>query len=237
MAFTTVLPDIMIIADEVDSQLKQAIDSFLTADREKARVRPWPEMQRATFVPISHNGIRGIASRLKLENGGPWGKALPRRRSSANSRQLQSAAVLTVRRFRKSNRRHGRHTFTGGRFAPHCVALDGAPSSLRPSVSLLLPDFAGVIAQSPKIQLAVLQLERAHQPRQSAAPGIYESGDELRALLSSPHLGTPARPLPSVPVRSHSRRPGWRLSCVPGVNLGAPAQSIPGAADTALRPR
>jgi DNA-binding response OmpR family regulator len=28
--FTTVLPDIMIIADEVDSQLKQTIDSFLT---------------------------------------------------------------------------------------------------------------------------------------------------------------------------------------------------------------
>ncbi len=44
VAFTTVLPDIMIIADEVDSQLKQAIDSFLTADREKARVRPSPEI-------------------------------------------------------------------------------------------------------------------------------------------------------------------------------------------------
>jgi len=29
-----VLPDIMIIADEVDSQLKQAIDSFLVMQRE-----------------------------------------------------------------------------------------------------------------------------------------------------------------------------------------------------------
>jgi hypothetical protein len=28
-----VLPDIMIIADEVDSQLKQSIDSFLTMER------------------------------------------------------------------------------------------------------------------------------------------------------------------------------------------------------------
>jgi CheY-like chemotaxis protein len=33
--FTKVLPDIMIIADEVDSQLKQTIDSFLTMRREK----------------------------------------------------------------------------------------------------------------------------------------------------------------------------------------------------------
>jgi CheY-like chemotaxis protein len=32
--FTAVLPDIMIIADEVDSQLKQTIDSFLTVQRE-----------------------------------------------------------------------------------------------------------------------------------------------------------------------------------------------------------
>jgi hypothetical protein len=31
--FTKVLPDIMIIADEVDWQLKQAIDSFLTMQR------------------------------------------------------------------------------------------------------------------------------------------------------------------------------------------------------------
>jgi hypothetical protein len=31
--FTAVLPDIMIIADEVDSQLKQAIDSFLRTQR------------------------------------------------------------------------------------------------------------------------------------------------------------------------------------------------------------
>ena len=34
--FTAVLPDIMIIADEVDSQLKQSIDSFLTIERGKA---------------------------------------------------------------------------------------------------------------------------------------------------------------------------------------------------------
>jgi CheY-like chemotaxis protein len=34
--FTAVLPDIMIIADEVDAQLKQAIDSFLTMERGKA---------------------------------------------------------------------------------------------------------------------------------------------------------------------------------------------------------
>jgi CheY-like chemotaxis protein len=34
--FTKVLPDIMIIADEVDWQLKQAIDSFLTMQREGA---------------------------------------------------------------------------------------------------------------------------------------------------------------------------------------------------------
>ena len=34
--FTTVLSDIMIIADEVDQQLKQAIDSFLTVQRGKA---------------------------------------------------------------------------------------------------------------------------------------------------------------------------------------------------------
>jgi CheY-like chemotaxis protein len=34
--FTVVLPDIMIIADEVDSQLKQAIDSFLILQREVA---------------------------------------------------------------------------------------------------------------------------------------------------------------------------------------------------------
>lgn len=33
--FTTVLPDIMIIADEVDCQLKQTIDSFLTMQRER----------------------------------------------------------------------------------------------------------------------------------------------------------------------------------------------------------
>lgn len=31
--FTKVLPDIMIIADEVDCQLKQAIDSFLKMQR------------------------------------------------------------------------------------------------------------------------------------------------------------------------------------------------------------
>jgi len=34
--FTAVLPDIMIIADEVDSQLKQSIDSFLTMERRGA---------------------------------------------------------------------------------------------------------------------------------------------------------------------------------------------------------
>jgi ActR/RegA family two-component response regulator len=34
--FASVLPDIMIIADEVDSQLKQSIDSFLTMQREGA---------------------------------------------------------------------------------------------------------------------------------------------------------------------------------------------------------
>jgi hypothetical protein len=34
--FTSVLPDIMIIADEVDSQLKQAIDSFLKMQRSAA---------------------------------------------------------------------------------------------------------------------------------------------------------------------------------------------------------
>jgi CheY-like chemotaxis protein len=34
--FTAVLPDIMIIADEVDSQLKQTIDTFLTTQREEA---------------------------------------------------------------------------------------------------------------------------------------------------------------------------------------------------------
>ena len=33
--FTGVLPDIMIIADEVDSQLKQAIGSFLALQREE----------------------------------------------------------------------------------------------------------------------------------------------------------------------------------------------------------
>jgi CheY-like chemotaxis protein len=33
--FTTVLPDIMVIADEVDSQLKQTIDSFLILQREE----------------------------------------------------------------------------------------------------------------------------------------------------------------------------------------------------------
>jgi CheY-like chemotaxis protein len=33
--FTSVLPDIMIIADEVDCQLKQTIDSFLTMQRER----------------------------------------------------------------------------------------------------------------------------------------------------------------------------------------------------------
>jgi hypothetical protein len=32
--FTGVLPDIMIIADEVDSQLKQTIDSFLRTQGE-----------------------------------------------------------------------------------------------------------------------------------------------------------------------------------------------------------
>jgi CheY-like chemotaxis protein len=34
--FTRVLPDIMVIADEVDRQLKQAIDTFLTAQRREA---------------------------------------------------------------------------------------------------------------------------------------------------------------------------------------------------------
>jgi hypothetical protein len=38
--FTTVLPDIMIIADEVDCQLKQTIDSFLTIQREWEPRRP-----------------------------------------------------------------------------------------------------------------------------------------------------------------------------------------------------
>jgi hypothetical protein len=38
--FSTVLPDIMIIADEVDCQLKQAIDSFLTIQREEAALAP-----------------------------------------------------------------------------------------------------------------------------------------------------------------------------------------------------
>ena len=36
--FAVVLPDIMIIADEVDSQLKQTIDSFLTMQRERVPV-------------------------------------------------------------------------------------------------------------------------------------------------------------------------------------------------------
>jgi hypothetical protein len=40
--FTSVLPDIMIIADEVDSQLKQAIDSFLTMQRGEAALAPSP---------------------------------------------------------------------------------------------------------------------------------------------------------------------------------------------------
>jgi hypothetical protein len=34
--FTSVLPDVMIIADEVDSQLTQSIDSFLAIQREEA---------------------------------------------------------------------------------------------------------------------------------------------------------------------------------------------------------
>jgi len=34
--FTSVLPDVMIIADEVDSQLTQGIDSFLALQGEKA---------------------------------------------------------------------------------------------------------------------------------------------------------------------------------------------------------
>jgi ActR/RegA family two-component response regulator len=44
--FTTVLPDIMIIADEVDSQLKQAIDSFLTMAREDTARTPEQKFQR-----------------------------------------------------------------------------------------------------------------------------------------------------------------------------------------------
>ncbi|HEY6768524.1 MAG TPA: response regulator [Candidatus Sulfotelmatobacter sp.] len=40
--FNAVLPDIMIIADEVDSQLKQAIDSFLILQREQAASAPVP---------------------------------------------------------------------------------------------------------------------------------------------------------------------------------------------------
>jgi hypothetical protein len=36
--FTKVLPDIMIIADEVDCQLKQTIDSFLTTERGEAEL-------------------------------------------------------------------------------------------------------------------------------------------------------------------------------------------------------
>jgi ActR/RegA family two-component response regulator len=38
--FSTVLPDIMIIADEVDCQLKQAIDSFLTMQRAEVAFTP-----------------------------------------------------------------------------------------------------------------------------------------------------------------------------------------------------
>ena len=38
--FTAVLPDLMIVADEVDSQLKQTIDSFLTMEREEADREP-----------------------------------------------------------------------------------------------------------------------------------------------------------------------------------------------------
>lgn len=41
--FTSVLPDIMIIADEVDSQLKQAIDSFLALQRDQS-VPPSPPL-------------------------------------------------------------------------------------------------------------------------------------------------------------------------------------------------
>jgi len=40
--FTSVLPDIMIIADEVDSQLKQTIESFLITQREQTLLASTP---------------------------------------------------------------------------------------------------------------------------------------------------------------------------------------------------
>jgi CheY-like chemotaxis protein len=46
--FTKVLPDIMIIADEVDCQLKQTIDSFLTAERGEAELAE----QKRGKVPV-----------------------------------------------------------------------------------------------------------------------------------------------------------------------------------------
>ena len=46
--FTKVLPDIMIIADEVDCQLKQTIDSFLIAERGEAEM----VQQKRGKVPV-----------------------------------------------------------------------------------------------------------------------------------------------------------------------------------------
>jgi CheY-like chemotaxis protein len=56
--FTAVLPDIMIIADEVDSQLKQAIDSFLTLS-ENSGNRPTQTQAMQNHSRDKHSGEMG----------------------------------------------------------------------------------------------------------------------------------------------------------------------------------
>jgi CheY-like chemotaxis protein len=56
--FTAVLPDLMIVADEVDSQLKQTIDSFLTMEREEADREP---------ATLATNFFAGQSSRVKVQ--------------------------------------------------------------------------------------------------------------------------------------------------------------------------
>jgi hypothetical protein len=73
------------------------------------------------------------------------------------------AVVLTVHRPQKSNCKHSRDFSNRDRFVASRVPLDGTPSSLRTGISLLLPQFATLVALRPEIQLAALQLERADQ--------------------------------------------------------------------------
>jgi hypothetical protein len=96
------------------------------------------------------------------------------------------APMPAVHHSEKSNLMHGRHLFKRARFVASCVPLDGTPSSLWTGTSLLLPQFARLVVRRPEIQIAVLQLERGDQVRQSALPSLVKSSK----LSRSPACGS-----------------------------------------------